>query len=119
VFERFYTGFKGHTGLGLTITQIDCGTPWRNIRVGTNEAHGARFLMTFPRKVQEIPAKERRMIDHVSEDFGIDRGGGILTVGILITLRARQVIQAIQKRKFQTTRNATPGNRDGFGCWDC
>jgi hypothetical protein len=35
--------------------------------------------------------------------LGLIVGVGFLTVGILITLRARQVIQAIQKRKFQTT----------------
>lgn len=35
--------------------------------------------------------------------LGVIVGLGFLAVGVLMTLRAKQVIQAIQKRKFQTT----------------
>ncbi len=63
VFERFYTGFKGHTGLGLTITKSIVEHHGGTIRVGTNEAHGARFILAFLRKTPEIPIKSGKEND--------------------------------------------------------
>lgn len=50
VFERYYTGKKGHTGLGLTITKAVVEGHGGTIRIESNDALGARFILTFPRK---------------------------------------------------------------------
>jgi signal transduction histidine kinase len=50
VFERYYTGKKGHTGLGLTITKAVVQGHNGTIRIDANDLAGARFILTFPRK---------------------------------------------------------------------
>jgi len=60
VFERFYTGFKGHTGLGLTIAQSIVEHHQGTICVGRSPDNGARFILRFPKKGTESEAKAEK-----------------------------------------------------------
>jgi signal transduction histidine kinase len=62
VFERFYTGFKGHTGLGLTIAQSIVEHHQGTITAGRSPENGARFTLRFPKKgtEEENPIEKRK-----------------------------------------------------------
>lgn len=53
VFDRYYTGPKGHTGLGLTITKAVVVGHNGTIEIDENEANGARFTLSFLRKANQ------------------------------------------------------------------
>jgi two-component system, OmpR family, sensor histidine kinase CssS len=48
VFERYYIGYKGHTGLGLTITKMIFDKHQIGVIIEESESKGARFHITFP-----------------------------------------------------------------------
>ncbi|MDZ4196816.1 MAG: HAMP domain-containing sensor histidine kinase [Candidatus Izemoplasmatales bacterium] len=48
VFERYYIGYKGHTGLGLTITKMIFDKHQIGVVIEDSESKGARFHITFP-----------------------------------------------------------------------
>ncbi|MFH0993265.1 MAG: HAMP domain-containing sensor histidine kinase [bacterium] len=50
VFERYFIGFKGHTGLGLTITKSIIEAHGAQISASVSPAGGARFTMAFPKR---------------------------------------------------------------------
>lgn len=63
IFERFYTGYKGHTGLGLPITRSIVEHHGGTVAVGTSPDNGARFSLTFPRKTSEgdnLPERKKK-----------------------------------------------------------
>lgn len=51
IFDRFYIGFGGHTGLGLTITKAIVERHFATIIATDNPLGGARFVFSFPRRI--------------------------------------------------------------------
>lgn len=51
VFDRYFIGFKGHTGLGLTISRSIVGAHGGSITADVSPQGGARFTFVFPNKV--------------------------------------------------------------------
>jgi len=47
IWERYFIGKEGHTGLGLTITKSIIEKHQAEISVGESPMHGARFTITF------------------------------------------------------------------------
>ncbi|MFA6692743.1 MAG: HAMP domain-containing sensor histidine kinase [Acholeplasmataceae bacterium] len=47
IWERYFIGKEGHTGLGLTITKAIIEKHQAEISVGDNAMHGARFTIRF------------------------------------------------------------------------
>jgi signal transduction histidine kinase len=47
IWERYFIGKEGHTGLGLTITKAIIEKHQAEISVGDNDMHGARFTIRF------------------------------------------------------------------------
>lgn len=47
IWERYYIGYEGHTGLGLTITKSIIEKHRGKIVATENDKHGARFIITF------------------------------------------------------------------------
>lgn len=47
IWERYYIGKEGHTGLGLTITKSIIEKHRGTIEAGNNDLQGARFTITF------------------------------------------------------------------------
>ncbi|MFA5005956.1 MAG: HAMP domain-containing sensor histidine kinase [Candidatus Izemoplasmatales bacterium] len=50
VFERYYIGYKGHTGLGLTIARAIVEAHGGTLVAQGSPAGGARFLFEFPKR---------------------------------------------------------------------
>jgi signal transduction histidine kinase len=48
VFERYYIGYKGHTGLGLTITKTIFDRHQIKVEIDSSPEAGARFRIVFP-----------------------------------------------------------------------
>ena len=48
VFERYYIGYKGHTGLGLTITKMIFDKHQIQVLIEDSPVKGARFRIIFP-----------------------------------------------------------------------
>jgi len=48
VFERYYIGYKGHTGLGLTISKMVFDKHQIQISIEDSPTRGARFRIVFP-----------------------------------------------------------------------
>lgn len=49
IFERFFIGEKGHTGLGLTISKVIIEKHSGTIRVENGETCGAKFIINLPK----------------------------------------------------------------------
>ncbi|MDD3127010.1 MAG: HAMP domain-containing sensor histidine kinase [Candidatus Izemoplasmatales bacterium] len=63
VFERYYTGYKGHTGLGLTIVKAIADHHNATVKATESADGGARFVIAFPQKKTEAntkPEKKKR-----------------------------------------------------------
>ncbi|MDP3131264.1 MAG: HAMP domain-containing sensor histidine kinase [Bacillota bacterium] len=50
VFERYFIGYKGHTGLGLTIARAIVVAHGGKITASASPAHGARFTFEIPKR---------------------------------------------------------------------
>ncbi|HAQ57282.1 MAG TPA: hypothetical protein DCR44_07820 [Acholeplasmatales bacterium] len=50
VFERYFIGYKGHTGLGLTIARAIVVAHGGKITAAASPAHGARFTFEIPKR---------------------------------------------------------------------
>jgi signal transduction histidine kinase len=48
VFDRYYIGYKGHTGLGLTITKMIFDRHQIQVQIERSPEGGARFRVVFP-----------------------------------------------------------------------
>jgi len=63
IFERYYTGYKGHTGLGLTIVKAIIDHHNGSVKAMESAGGGARFVIAFPQKKVEaatMPEKKKR-----------------------------------------------------------
>lgn len=56
IFQVFYSGRRGGTGLGLPIAARILETHGGSIRVEDTPGHGARFVLTLPRRHAPAPA---------------------------------------------------------------